>query len=120
MFKTLNEVAADILARWTPNPAVDEALHDGMTAEQFVTEFHHTLGRWVRNTYGLWTPEAADLLDDIWQNTSQERQAVFLNHWRLYGEGNLHMGRSMHPDDASDTITRRVWAELKKRLSTGG
>ena len=49
-------------------------------------EFHHTLGRWVRNNFGLW----------------QDNQAL------------LHACGKQHPDDASGVILEALWKKIQE------
>lgn len=64
-------------------------------SEDDLVLLHHGLGRWIRNNWGLWEPEAAD--------------GTLLKHMKDLG--------FIHPDDMSQSIIVEYWSRLHNRPS---
>lgn len=108
---TLEALLADLIQR---EPTLrDRICHT--TRETFTVQEHHKLGRDIRNHYGLWTPEAAMLRADIWEHTDPMQQVTYRHYWQSMGEP--HEGCDMHPDDASNTILRRLYDNIEREYS---
>jgi hypothetical protein len=72
---------------------------------------HHSVGRYIRNMYSLWTPDSSALKRDIWDRTPDKMKKLYNAHWMQYGE--TYQGETMHPDDASTELLRLIAKELK-------
>lgn len=55
-------------------------------------QYHHGLGRWIRNNWGLW------------------KSGPLLDHMQSLG--------FIHPDDMSGSIIREFWARMNNKPST--
>lgn len=78
-----------------------------------VTLLHHSVGRYIRNTYSFWTPESGQLRADIWERTPDARKLIYDNHWKEWGGGETYRGANMHPDDASHELLSMIAKETK-------
>lgn len=74
------------------------------TAPEDLPAYHHTFGRWVRNSFGLWSTSSVS--GDIYAKaqlrlTPEERNALqFDDH-------------PCHADNFSGAVTRRLWEKLQ-------
>lgn len=107
MFETVNEIVEDIISKMTDEDKKATVEYIGCPTA------HSTLGRFIRNDYGLWqNPEK--LAEDCLQNHPAEATATRCM-WDGYGweyeEKDLILGQ-VHADDISGIIMD----ELEKRL----
>lgn len=72
---------------------------------------HHFYGRGIRNEFGLWHDESADLREDIWNSLSEEKKQFYHDWW--HGD---YQGRTMHADDASAEILDALIARVTSSL----
>jgi hypothetical protein len=72
---------------------------------------HYTIGQGIRNTFKLWTPEAAELRKSTWDATPDVRKGWYDRWWE---EAKLvHRGETMHPDDVSNELIIAVLEKIK-------
>ena len=99
MPKTMDEAIAYVI-RDVGEQIIKERSR-GITAESLGGQMHHSYGRHLRNTLGLWSDDSADLKESIWDSLPEEKQKHYREWWRGKGD---HEGRTMHADDASSEI----------------
>lgn len=78
--------------------------------EDAITQLHMGLGLVIRNELLLWTPEGAQLRDDVWEHMTEEQRGRYNLYWALTGE--FHRSQDMHPDDCSSEIMRAYLTKL--------
>jgi len=72
--KTVDAVVEDLMDQY---PDLIIGLEENLTAEEFATKFHISLGMKIRNEYGLWDNNQA-LLNDCNATTPDAASSVIL------------------------------------------
>jgi hypothetical protein len=81
------EAAADFLIKHT---STEEKLYLKSIPKRDLIQFHHSMGQWIRNEFGLWRGNKQLLAD----------------------------AGTEHPDDASGVIIDRIWEKLHASSAT--
>lgn len=84
----VNDVRTNVIAKWS---VIDqnEFYLGPWVAGQSLSQYYHTLGRWIRNKYNLWTIP--------WEPQLEERSGCMCDC------------SPYHPDAISTTIIKEVW-----------
>ncbi|MFA7219339.1 MAG: DUF6794 domain-containing protein [Synergistaceae bacterium] len=83
-----------------------------------MASYHHSLGRWIRNTMGLWGGNKSLKLDciKVMQDSQPEKVEEYSEHWEDLGESDFDYRNPeckwIHPDDASSVILKALWKNL--------
>jgi hypothetical protein len=116
---TVNDVVKDLLLKRIRVEDQDEI--KVLDVEQMSDTLHMTLGKWIRNRYGLWK-DNKELLKDckkIVVERYPDLNAEFERHWTFWSKledksaSRNNISYIMHPDDASTVILY----ELHRRLN---
>jgi hypothetical protein len=79
--------------------------------------FHHGLGRNIRNEFSLWTEESGPLKADLWNKIGFLARAKYNKHWSAYPEcKDQFQGANMHGDDASHELIKFLWKDMVRRF----
>lgn len=101
----------------TVKEAVDTVIKD-MTKEDIkivksmslneIIMFHHTVGRVIRNHFGLWNKNL-ELLNDCNEVQKKHYPEEYKQCQNLYTTYEGKMDSPIHPDDASGVILNEIW-----------
>ena len=83
------------------------------TPEEELIAFHHTLGRAIRNEFGLWH-ENPKLLSDCLKLMKRKYPSI---HEELKTQHSTPRIKTLHPDEASFLIIKEFWAKMNKQLN---
>jgi len=106
MYETVSQIVDDVVSKLTDDDK--SFLKD---SDEFL--LHSTLGRKIRNEYGLWNnPEklAKDCLDNYYDDAVATK-TLWENEGWSKEEGGLILDQ-VHPDDISEIIINRILDKL--------
>jgi hypothetical protein len=109
--KTVKEAVSSIIKRMTnEEKEMLKSISQGDTIQ-----FHHTVGRFIRNDMGLWGKNIS-LLRDCNRVQEQEYPEDYKQCQDLYATYEEKLEYPIHPDDASGVILDEVWRYLNGGL----
>ena len=80
----------------------------GELPESKLVKLHDSLGRYIRNTFGMWGKNPC-LLKDCLKIQRKKYVEDYKQCKKFYGKKKIKV---MHPDDASFVIIRELWKRL--------
>jgi hypothetical protein len=101
-YLTKEEIVAKVVADLQEDDK--KFLTEEVKSEDQMSMFHHTVGRHIRNHYGLW--EKDNPLVKAWYDAAEVNDITY-----LVSGVDTHPN---HPDQVSNQILRAVWREVNK------